>query len=130
MIHLLNFKKQFVASVIRGDKRQTMRPRRKRPIAAGDTLRLYTGLRQTGATLLREVVCEEVRSVQLDENGIYFPPVPKERGSEFLPGKSQEATKLACADGFGTYEEMFAFFTKLYGAAPIKLDIIKWKTNE
>lgn len=125
MTHLLNFKAQFAASVLRGRKRQTMRPRRKRPIQVGDTLRLYTGLRTKEAVLLREVECREVRSCRLFEGGIFI-DTPAGTSAEFTKAESQAGMKLANADGFADYFDMMAFFKKLYGEQPIHLELIQW----
>jgi hypothetical protein len=125
MIHLVNFKAQFAASVLRGRKRQTMRLRRKRPIQEGDTLRLYTGLRTKEAVLLREVEVKEVRSCRLFEGGIFI-DTRSGLQADWTKGDSQAGTKLANADGFADYDEMLAFFKKLYGEQPIHLELIKW----
>ena len=41
----LNFKKQFAEKVETGEKRQTVRAKRKRAFVVGDKLYLYTGMR-------------------------------------------------------------------------------------
>lgn len=67
----LNFKKQFAPMVINGSKTHTIRAYRKdgRNPKEGDMLYLYTGMRTKGCKKLKEVVCTEIKMVDIEENG-------------------------------------------------------------
>lgn len=125
MTHLLNFKARFADDVESGKKRQTLRPPRKRLIRPGDTLRLYTGLRQKGARLLREATCKSVNQIIIDAFGAC---------SRFWHLK-RRSTALANADGFKDWAELWKFFDAQYPSGSsnrtpdgngIILDLIKW----
>ena len=50
----LNFKPQFIPYILNNTKPHTIRQVRKHPIAVGQDLRLYTGMRTKACTLLRD----------------------------------------------------------------------------
>jgi hypothetical protein len=56
---LYNFQARFAPAILSGSKRQTIRARRVREDKPGDTLYLYTGLRQPGAKKLGELRIRE-----------------------------------------------------------------------
>lgn len=117
-----NFKAQFADLVERGEKRQTIRPRRKRPTRPGDALQHYTGMRTRKARKLRDAVCTAVEPFDLDDepgrivirvNGEPLPPL--------------QAQALAKADGFETVSAFVAFFIDHYGLPfSREMEIIKW----
>jgi len=114
---LLNFQRQFVDAVLSGKKRRTIRLIRKRNPAAGDELRLYTGLRQPGARLLRVEICQHVSPVNiLGINTIN------------IGGFNVIGSRLAREDGFERVRDFIAFFVKQYGPLPIigRLCCIYW----
>lgn len=53
---LYNFQKRFVPFILSGAKTHTIRALRAHPDKPGDTLHLYTGLRQKGAKLGNYIV--------------------------------------------------------------------------
>jgi hypothetical protein len=112
-----NFKARFAAAVQAGRKRQTIRPRRKRPIQAGDQLYLYTGMRTKACRKLLEAPCQSVVRVELDRDEVRLGGYP-------LPAAAWEA--FAQADGFASFEEMIAWFDQQYGLPAIDLELIRW----
>lgn len=116
MTHLINFKKQFAEAVESGEKKQTLRPARKRPIEIGDTLRLYVGLRQKGARLLKVATVIDKTSMTIDMGGI----VEREYGRLLDPNRA------AREDGFVDFPAMRGWFAGQYGL-PVTLDRIVWK---
>lgn len=112
--HVLNFQARFAELVASGAKRQTIRAPRKRPIAMGDTLRLYTGLRQKGARLLGE---GRVTAVAWP----YRIPAAVRRGRQ-----TRKLYAMAIADGFESGPEMCAWFQKVHGL-PFDGVLIQWE---
>lgn len=111
-IFLLNFKKEFAGLVERGYKKQTIRgPRKdgKRP-APGDQVRLYTGLRTSGARWLRDGTVVRCRAVRIDLSGTGQIVVEGERLTQ------EQRFEFAKADGFVTWESMRNWFCDQYGA--------------
>lgn len=60
---LLGFQKQFVADVLSGKKKQTMRDLRKRPFRPGDDLQMYHGLRTKQCQKLGDSVCTVTKEI-------------------------------------------------------------------
>jgi hypothetical protein len=96
---LLGFKKQFAPAVESGDKRQTMRARRKdgRDPKPGDTLYLYTALRTKQARKLGEHVCTAVKPITVTPDTICL-------GGTYLGRDERNA--FARADGFDSFDEL------------------------
>lgn len=103
-----NFKEEFAPAVERGEKRQTIRQKRKRPTVPGDTLYLFTGLRtkHTRRLLVPEPICTAVKPVDI------YPTYVILDGQRL---SYEEATAFAKADGFPSLEKFLAFFDKAYG---------------
>ncbi len=112
-----NFKAQFAEAVETGQKRQTLRPKRKRPTKPGDTLYLYTGMRTKQCRKLREARCSSVTPVTIHADRITI------NGRTIAVA---EATALARADGFAHLEAFYKFFERLYGLPADDMEIIKW----
>ena len=106
---LLNFKKQFAPLVEAGIKRQTIRSPRKdcRNPHRGEILYLYTGLRTKSARKLLVVECRGSIPIAITENNDV---VLGMRELGYL-----EATKLAKADGFDSFEDFLVFFRQNHG---------------
>ena len=113
----VNFAEQFAGPVERGEKRQTIRLRRKDPIAQGDHLYLYTGMRTKRCRKLRDAECAAVEPIGIDHAGRIAV------GGNYL-GTAGEAA-LARADGFGTVQELVDWFVRHYGL-PFAGVIIHW----
>lgn len=112
----LNFT-MFPEKVEDGTKRQTIRTDTR--VMAGDALQLYTGLRTKACRKLRDAVCNSVQSVVLMER-IAIP-----HGNVSLTGIYLE--EFAHADGFASYADMWAFFSKRANAdGEYRGKIIKW----
>ena len=122
LMGLYNFKKRFAPFVADGSKRHTIRARRKHPTKVGDTVHLYTGLRQKGARLLGRSVCIKIEEIQISLAQQVFVD-----GVEL---SLDEKNALAFCDGFRSFgvtrafEEMMAFWN---GRLPFEGDIIHWK---
>lgn len=104
----INFKKRFAEMVESGEKRQTIRPKRKdgRNPHPGDRLYFYVGLRTKGCRFLGEAICREVIPVYFEGGGIIV------LGVERLDQEQKE--DLAKKDGFASFDEMEQFFDDLY----------------
>ena len=120
MKHTINFRKAFgfAPLVESGEKDQTLRPRRKRPIKVGDTLRLYTGQRTAACRFLREERCTNLIPVRRMGH------LRWRRGNHEL--SVSEMREIALRDGFKTVEDFDKFFGKRYGDGA-RLDVIRWR---
>jgi len=113
----LSFQKRFAAAVENGEKRQTFRKRRKRPIRAGDTLCMFTGMRTKQCRRLRTEICTKITPVEITFLGTLV-----------LAGVTQtarEAQRFARADGFEDYGEMLKWVVRTHGL-PFVGDVIYW----
>lgn len=114
----LNFKKQFAHAVTLGEKRQTIRAKRKHPIKVGDKLYLYTGMRTKKCVRLRVATCSEVHDIKIAE------------ASCWVDGRwlaLHEIKDLAAADGFMDAPTFCDFFRATHGL-PFTGQLIKWNT--
>jgi hypothetical protein len=138
-VGLYNFQKRFVPFILSGEKTHTIRATRAHPDKPGNTLHLYTGLRQRGpiiqklasgevvrekmAKLLMRVPCVKVEEIEIrdgafgDENhaSVIIDGVTLDRG---------ERETLARRDGFPNFEEMIQFWR---GRLPFRGQIIHWR---
>ncbi len=113
-----NFQARFAPAIESGRKRQTIRPRRKRPTVAGDTLYLYSGMRTKQCRKLREAVCLSVQPVEIAPTFIRV-------GAKVLGVSAM--WEFARADGFGTLGDFYDFFRRHYGVPHEReLELIKW----
>ena len=118
----INFKTQFADKVESGEKKQTIRPVRKKPIKAGDTLYLYTGMRTKNCRRLLVTECISIADIKIHENKARI----EER--DFFWSRHEECTslnELANDDGFNSWPEMQEFFQKQYGL-PFEGVLIRW----
>lgn len=118
-----NFKPRFKEAIQSGEKRQTIRPRRKRPTKAGDSLYLYTGQRTAECELIAFARCISVETM-----GIY------NDGEVWIDHRlltPSELEEFARADGFESAAAFFEFFRKTYGLDdynPLaEMELIKWE---
>ncbi len=125
---LLNFKKQFQPLILDGSKTHSIRGERKdqkRP-EPGETLHLYTGLRQRGAEFILRAPCLRTESVNISRRG-YLEYISIAR----IELSFGEADTLAWRDGFrphgklvrGSFEEMMKFWK---GRLPFRGWITYW----
>jgi hypothetical protein len=105
-------------------KRQTIRAFRKdhRDPKPGDTLHLWTGLRQKGARKLGEVTCLSAGGVTIDTLGTIETEV--EAGEFYALGPDEEQA-FAQADGFAHHPALVAWFEKAHGL-PFSGLLIRW----
>ncbi len=114
----LNFNKELAPAVESGEKGQTIRKVRKRPIKKGDTLYLFDDIfTDTGYRLLRKMVCLGVTPILIYEKDIRFPLLRTARFS---------IDKMAKKDGFNGVEAFLDFFRKQYGL-PFEGVLIWWE---
>lgn len=99
---LYNFRPRFVVAILNGSKTHTIRGDRKRMDKPGDTMHLYTGLRQKGARLLLRAPCTRVEAIYIDEQRQVF------LGDEQL--SSDECESMAVRDGFSSFGDMMEFW--------------------
>ena len=111
-----NFKREFAPAVESGQKRQTIRKKRKRPTRVGETLYLYTGMRTKGCRKLKETTCTASEPIYIDINHIFVGEHELNRGEEI---------QLAKDDGFDSHAAFMQFFENHYGL-PFKGVLIKW----
>ena len=118
----LNYQERFAPKVESGEKRNTIRPRRKREIKPGDTLYHYTGMRTKRCRKLRTAVClsvtkttiasDHVSKYALKEFGLFI----------WVPAQLK---RFAREDGFDSWKEMRDWFDKKYGL-PFEGVLITW----
>jgi hypothetical protein len=108
---VFNFHKQFAPLVERGEKRQTIRRKRRdgRQPKPGDTAILYTGLRTRQARKLGERTIVEVFRVHMVLDDA---PYIVSNGVRLHPGEAESFAKL---DGFGSARELFDWFREQHG---------------
>ena len=114
----LNFMECFAGMVERGEKTQTIRRSRKRPIKAGDTLSLYTGQRSKVCLKLGVGRCVRVREIRIDEGCVALDSVILDG---FWP-----VMNIVKADGFDLPVDFLAFFRDRYGL-PFEGVLIEWE---
>lgn len=131
----LNFHKQFVLLIESGQKRQTIRPKRKNPIKVGDKLYLFTGLRtkkckrliidplkietyRNPSTAYVGVICKSVEWIRINDD-LGF-PITLSSDLERL-----KISDIIKADGFNSTDEFINFFKTKYGL-PFEGVLIKW----
>ena len=130
---LYNFQSRFVPFILDCRKMHTIRATRAHPDKPGNTLHLYSGLRQKGARLLMRVPCVKVEEIEIMHRIERFknPDNGKiERVEWFsiriddqeLSGSENE--ELARRDGFSDFQEMMKFWD---GRLPFEGQIIHWR---
>jgi hypothetical protein len=114
---LYNFKAQFVPHILDGSKTHTIRAARVHPDKPGNTLHLYTGLRQKGARLLMRAKCTKVETIEIraEDQTIRV-------DGEWLSESEEE--QLAKRDGFKSHAEMMRFWE---GRLPFYGHIVHWR---
>lgn len=127
----LNFKSEFADDVEERRKRRSIRAPRKdgRNPKKGDTLQLYTGMRQRGCRKLGEAECVRVRPVVIDATCVKLDGRILYAG--FAPHSSrcpeeEFDTDFAQADGFDSFGDMVEFFREQHGL-PFSGFLIEWK---
>jgi hypothetical protein len=122
MMGLYNFQRRFIPFILSGEKTHTIRARRANPDKPGNTLHLYTGLRQKGAKPLLRVPCVKVEEISINSRSGDPAHCRVEIDGQFLDRSEKEA--LARRDGFKDFAEMLDFWE---GRLPFKGHIIHWR---
>jgi len=119
----LSFKAQFAPLVESGQKRQTIRAWRKRPIKVGQRLYLYAGMRTKACRKLGESECTEAIPIEIQGYSWDARLGQVVLWHEFLLWQ-YEVRQIAVADGFETVEEFFKFFSP--DGEKFEGQLIKW----
>lgn len=120
----LNFQQRFADAVASGQKRQTIRAPRKRPILPGDRLHLFTGMRRPGCRKLGVGVVLRVRPITI---GLGFACDEIRVGSGGEPFLSVvDRAVLARDDGFSCCSELVDWFRDTHGL-PFTGSLIEWE---
>ena len=122
-----SFKERFVPLIKSGEKRQTIRSKRKYQAKPGDPLYLFYGMRTKFCTRILDTVCKATKEIEI-----------KRTGSVYVNGRKiteHEKDHLAYNDGFRHSDEpkqrsccfqlMFRWWKQTNGL-PFKGDIIYW----
>lgn len=127
---LLNFKMQFRSKIESGEKRHTIRAKRKNRLArksvsprVGEACHCFTGLRTKNAKVIGRWVCTKIQEISIVEA---WPPCGKPWICVMIDGYSlspDEKEQLAIADGFKNFPEMMKFWK---GRLPFQGDMIHW----
>lgn len=115
----LMFQERFAPLVTSGTKRQTIRPRRKKPIKVGDqlSLRKWSGKAyRSPQVVLLDAVCTRTANVEIGEWEILID------GQVLRPDQKQS---LAQADGFKDAAEMITWFAATHDL-PFVGTLIVW----
>lgn len=117
---LYNFKPMFVAAILNGEKRHTIRAERKHPDKPGDVMHLYTGLRTKKARLLMRAPCIHVEAINI--TGAFAICID----GNWMSLTEREA--LALRDGFASLDDMQKFWL-LNNALPFVGNIFHWNPS-
>lgn len=112
-----SFKERFIPLIKSGEKRQTIRKKRKGQAKPGATLYLYFGLRTKWCTKIKETICTRVEEIEIRANGTVK-----------VNGKKMDWVQkyaLAKADGFENFDTMIRWWKQTH-ELPFKGDIIYW----
>lgn len=104
--------------ILSGEKTHTIRAIRVNPDKPGNTLSLYTGLRQKGAKLLMRVPCAAVQNILITPGMVRIDGV-------YLEDDEREA--FARRDGFSNFQEMLKFWKEPKDRLPFRGNIIHWR---
>lgn len=115
-----NFKPQFVQAIRDGEKATTIRPPRRRPTRAGDTLYHYTGLRTKKATRIGTYRCVKVEPCVIH-------PGRMDMRIGGLACTNRAIAEIARADGFASAKAFFEFFARAYGSGVLEMELITWE---
>lgn len=117
----LNFKGGFAHWVEKGQKCQSIRPIRKRPIQEHDRLFLYTGMRTRKCRKLGEATVIRVRPITIEEGAVIH--------LEGFPCTPLNVEGFVFDDGFASISEFTEFFRKQYGL-PFRGVLIQWDLDD
>jgi len=116
----LNFQNRFADQVESGQKRQTIRLQRKRPIVVNDKLYLYTGMRTKHCRKLGETYCRQVTPIKMGRNYVHL----MTEGEPWDMGPPAREW-FARRDGFDSWKAMCQWFSRQHGL-PFEGVLIVW----
>lgn len=116
---LYNFQARFVPFILSGEKTHTIRSIRANPDKPGNTLHLYTGLRQKGARLLFRAECIRVEEI------VITPGSMVRVAGQWL--EEDECEALARRDGFPDFASMMKFWKEPRDRTPFRGHVIHWR---
>lgn len=123
---LYNFQERFVPKILSGEKRHTIRAKRKHPDKPGNPFHGYVGLRTKQAEKIASGTVTKVEDIRIIE----MPgETEHDRVRIIVQGlglEMDECEVLARADGFDSFADMRKFWN---GRLPFSGDIIHWKDN-
>jgi hypothetical protein len=111
-----SFRPRFVAPILAGTKRQTIRADRKRHARPGEEMQLYTGMRTKHCKLIARMTCDRVEPITL--NFCHHGSIAVLKEGRLHPVLHLDA--FARSDGFGGWDEMREFWREAHG------DISEW----
>lgn len=118
-----SFKRRFIAPILAGTKRQTIRAERKRHARPGEELQLFTGMRTKQCRLLGRATCLTVQPIRM-----FIKARCVESEGDTISCRLGTDT-FACADGFKTRDELAAFWADNHpGIDPFSGVLITWGT--
>lgn len=120
---LLGYKKQFVKPIKLGLKEWTIRNDRKNPIAVGERLYMYTGLRTRNCKKIGEAICTWTSRIELREDLVLIhsfgsavcPTFAAFGDIENHPHCINTLNHFAKSDGFKDWEDLKNFWYKNHG---------------
>lgn len=114
-----SFKERFVPLIKSGDKRQTIRNKRKGQAKAGDNLYLFYGMRTKYCYRILDTICTGAAEIIITANG------KVKVGKKWLTQQQREA--LAKNDGFESFDVMMRWWKQTHKDKwPFIGDIIYW----
>lgn len=121
-----SFKQRFVAPILAGTKRQTIRAERKRHAREGEAIQLYTGMRTKQCRAIGVATCRYVSPIRIDVDGARV---------EFPTGRSlttlDELDAFAAMDGFAAWRTMRLFWQAHHPATQFFSGVlIRWVNFE
>lgn len=116
-----SFRPQFVAPIVAGTKRQTIRAERKRHARVGETVQLYTGMRTQHCRAIGLAICEGVMPIHIDVG----------RARIEIAGRLLQPLHglddFARDDGFEDWQQMRRFWEEHHPRAPMFVGmLIHW----
>lgn len=122
----LNFEKRFAEMVRSGEKLQTIRAQRKRPICEGDTLYLKNGMRTKACEALGTGTCTRIRWIVIHRD--LFGMAGDLRGMFGVNHQSMpnQLLRFARADGFAGWADLTEWFDRKHGL-PFSGTLIEWE---
>jgi hypothetical protein len=112
-----SFKERFIPLIKSGEKRQTIRSKRKHQVEEGDKIYLFYGMRTKFCTRIMDAVCLGVKDISITANGVV-----RIDGRALMNAEKQ---KLAKADGFDNFDTMIRWWKQTH-KLPFTGDIIYW----